>query len=216
MTTTDSAPIPYVTAPPRADAGLIFRLSIMMFLQYAIWGAWLPLMFPFFNEHRGLTPATIGYLAAIGAAGALIAPFIAGQIADRYFNTEKFLAISHVVGAVLVWSMAKTGSFQALMVLSFFYALVYTPTLALTNSLAFYHLPDRDRDFGKVRVWGTIGWIAVGIGIGQWLLYRAGTDRTAQVAGMGDAFRVSAILGLILGVYCLVLPKTPPAGRRAA
>ena len=218
MATTDAsvtapesaAPIPAAHTPPRADAGLIFRLSIMMFLQYAIWGAWLPLMFPFFNEYRGLTPATIGYLAAIGAAGALVAPFIAGQIADRYFNTEKFLAISHMIGAVLVWVMATTGSFNALMVLSFFYALVYTPTLALTNALAFYHLPDRDRDFGKVRVWGTIGWIAVGIGIGQWLLYRAGTDRPAQVQGMGDAFRLSAILGLILGLYCFMLPRTPP------
>jgi MFS family permease len=97
------------------------------------------------------------------------------------------------------------------MVLSFFYALIYTPTLALTNSLAFYHLPDRDRDFGKVRVWGTVGWIAVGIGLGQWLLYKAGTVRTEQVRGMGDAFKVSAILGFALGVYCLMLPKTPPA-----
>lgn len=217
-TTTDAtvAPVPYSTPTPRADAGLLFRLSIMMFLQYAIWGAWLPLMFPFFNEHRGLSGAVIGTIAAVGAAGALVAPFLAGQIADRYFNTEKFLGISHLLGAVLVWTMADVADTKTLMVLSFFYALLYTPTLALTNSLAFYHLPDRDRDFGKVRVWGTVGWIAVGIGIGQWLLYHAGTARAEQVRGMGDAFRLSAILGVILGIYCFMLPKTPPQrGRKA-
>jgi nucleoside transporter len=213
MTTTDAAvdsAVPYTRQTPPADTGLMVRLSIMMFLQYAIWGAWLPLMFPFFNEYRGIDPVTIGTIAAVGAAGALVAPFIAGQIADRYFNTEKFLGISHLLGAVLVWTMAYVSDVKLLMVLSFFYALLYTPTLALTNSLAFHHLPDRDRDFGKVRVWGTIGWIAVGIGIGQWLLYRAGTVRSEQVMGMGDAFRLSAILGVILGLYCFLLPKTPP------
>src|SRR6266516_1648077 len=123
MATTDAsvagartAPIATAFTPPRADTGLLVRLSIMMFLQYAIWGAWLPLMFPFFNEYRGISASTIGYLAAIGALGALISPFIAGQIADRYFNTEKFLAVSHIVGAVLVWLMATTGSLRALMV----------------------------------------------------------------------------------------------------
>src|SRR3954468_11872103 len=104
--TTESTTPAYESTNDMAPGGSVkLRLAIMMFLQYAIWGAWLPLMFPFFNEHRGLSASTIGYLAAIGAAGALIAPFIAGQIADRYFNTEKFLAISHLIGAVLVWVM---------------------------------------------------------------------------------------------------------------
>ena len=89
------------SAAPALSPKLNLQLSVMMFLQYAIWGAWLPLMFPFFNEHRHISPSTIGYLAAIGALGALISPFIAGQIADRYFNTEKFLGVSHLVGAVL-------------------------------------------------------------------------------------------------------------------
>jgi nucleoside transporter len=208
-------------AAPETPMDTKVRLSVMMFLQYAIWGAWLPLMFAYFNEHRRFTSGDIGILAAVGAAGALIAPFIAGQIADRYFNTEKFLAISHLIGAVLVWQLAVVTSWTGLLVLSFFYALLYTPTLALTNSLAFHHLRDRDRDFGKVRVWGTIGWIVVGIGIGQWLLYRytpeatdLATTRLSHVRGMGDAFRLSAILGVVLGLYCLTLPKTPPAKGR--
>jgi nucleoside transporter len=215
---TQTLDYPAATPPADTPMDIKVRLSIMMFLQYAIWGAWLPLMFPFFNEHRLLSAATVTTMAAVGAAGALIAPFIAGQIADRYFNTEKFLALSHFLGAILVWWMAVTSSLTLLYVFAFFYALLYTPTLALTNSLAFHHLRDRDREFGKVRVWGTIGWIAVGIGIGQWLLYRhtpatgsAAEIRLEQVRGMGDAFRVSAILGLILAAFCLLLPKTPPA-----
>ena len=209
---TATAPISTGMIRPEPAPGIKFKLSIMMFLQYAIWGAWLPLMFPYFTEFRGFTAQQISVIAAIGAAGALVAPFVAGQIADRYFNTEKFLGVSHLLGAVLIWYMAymTTQQFALLSFLSFLYALLYTPTLALTNSLAFYHLPDRDRDFGKVRVWGTIGWIAVGIGLGQWLLSKAGTDRALQVQYMRDAFRLSAILGGILGVYCFMLPSTPP------
>lgn len=199
------------------SGGLVPRLSVMMFLQYAIWGAWLPLMFSYFTEYRSFTAVQIGYIAAVGAMGALVAPFIAGQIADRYFNTERFLGVSHLIGAVLIWLMAGATDFYMLMVLSFLYALLYTPTLALTNSLAFAHLPDRDRDFGKVRVWGTVGWIVVGIGIGQYLLYSHTPDlpdpkavHHEQVAGMASAFYVSGILGVILGIYCFTLPKTPP------
>ena len=204
------------TPPPLAPQ-LNARLSTMMFLQYAIWGAWLPLFFPFLVEHRGFEPEQAGTLFAIAAIGALVAPFIAGQIADRWFNTEKFLAISHLLGAFLVWQLANVTEYSEFVIYGLLYSLVYAPTLPLTNSLAFHHVPDRDRDFSKVRVWGTVGWIAVGIGVGQWLLHSHtpadGTEaavRAAQVAGMADAFKVSAVLGLLLGVYCLTLPKTPP------
>ena len=90
----------------------------MMFLQYAIWGAWLPLFFPFMINHRAMAPDKVGNLIAFGAVGALFAPFIAGQIADRWFNTERFLAISHIVGAVLVWFMATAESYWGLAALS--------------------------------------------------------------------------------------------------
>lgn len=142
----------------------------MMFLQYAIWGAWLPLLYPFLANHRHFDPNEIGIMFAVGAVGAIVAPFVAGQIADRYFATQKFLAISHIVGGVLVWFLASIEPFWGFLLFSLAYSLVYAPTLPLTNSISFAHLPDRDRDFGKVRVWGTIGWIVVGIGIGQWLL----------------------------------------------
>jgi MFS family permease len=268
------------TAPPLSPK-LNFQLSVMMFLQYAIWGAWLPLFFSFAYEHRHLEIADVGILFSVSAIGALAAPFISGQIADRYFNTEKFLGISHIVGAIMVWQLGNIASYGGLVLFGILYSMIYAPTLALTNSLAFHHLPDRDRDFGKVRVWGTIGWIVVGIGMGQWLLHNhtpakesAAAEavvriekmsvqdrddatkaviapklslspeeikkesaqsmadkaklstgdvqkllqedqtgkviRGAQVAGMADSFKLSAILGVILGIYCFVLPKTPP------
>ena len=190
----------------------------MMFLQYAIWGAWLPLLWPFLSDFRGLSGAQIGNIFAIGAVGAILAPFLAGQIADRYFATEKFLGVSHILGAGVVWQLAAVQSYGAFLGLSLLYSLIYAPTLSLTNSLAFHHIPDRDRDFGKIRVWGTVGWIVVGIGIGQWLLRRhtptgaeAAEVLLAQAAGMGDAFRLSAVLGLLMGIYCFTLPNTPPA-----
>jgi nucleoside transporter len=207
-----------MSEPAAAPPGVLPRLSAMMFLQYAIWGAWLPLLWPFLSEHRGLSGPTIGNLFAVGAVGAIVAPFIAGQVADRYFATERYLAVSHLLGAVLVWQLASVETSGEFLVYSLAYSLIYSPTLSLTNSLAFHHLPDRDRDFGRVRLWGTVGWIAVGIGIGQWLASvhtpSAGTAeaiRAAQVAGMGDAFRLSAILGAVMGLYCLSLPHTPPA-----
>jgi len=208
---------PLLVAPP-IDGTTKVKLSIMMFLQYAIWGSWLPLFFGFLTGHRGLTALDAGYLFSIGAVGALLAPFIAGQIADRWFNTEKFLAVSHLVGAVLVWQLATVTSWPGLVACALLYSIIYAPTLALTNSLAFHHLPDRDRDFGKVRIWGTIGWIAAGIGVAQWLLYAhtpAGASpavvKAAQLAGAGDSLRLSAILGVIMGAFCFLLPKTPPA-----
>ena len=189
-----------------------------MFLQYAIWGAWLPLLWTFLSGHRGFTPAEIGNMFAIGAVGAIVAPFIAGQIADRWFNTEKFLGISHILGGILVWQLASLETYNSFLVFSLLYSLIYSPTLSLTNSLAFHHLPDRDRDFGKIRVWGTIGWITVGIGIGQWLLYQhtptgveAEAVSAAQAAGMADAFKLSGLLGIVMGVFCFFLPSTPPA-----
>ncbi len=193
-------------------------LSVMMFLQYAIWGAWLPILYPFLLGHRGFDLDQVGAVLAGGAAGAIAGPFIAGQIADRFFATEKFLALSHLVGAAVVWFLAGIDSFGAFLAVSVVYGIVYAPTLALTNSLAFHHLPDRDRDFGKVRVWGTVGWIAAGITVGQWLAARhtpTGEElaivEAAQNAGRADAFRLSAILGVVMGVFCFFLPHTPPA-----
>jgi len=176
----------------------------------------LPLLYPFLLGHRGFTMDETGYCLMAGAVGAIFGPFIAGQIADRHFATERFLAFSHIGGAVLVWFLADVSTFGGFFVMSLLYGLVYAPTLSLTNSLALHHLPDRDRDFGRVRVWGTIGWIAVGIAVGHWLAQHHTPEgapeviKAAQDAGRADAFRLSAILGLVTGVFCFTLPHTPP------
>src|SRR5881394_3001658 len=214
---TASGTMSYSEARPQAEPGIKFKLSLMMFLQYGIWGAWLPLFFAYLTGHLHIPALKAGLLFSIGALGALLAPFIAGQIADRYFNTEKFLAISHILGAFLVWKLADVTTWNELVIFSLLYSVIYAPTLALTNSLSFHHLPDRDRDFGRVRVWGTIGWIVAGIAVGQWLLLKhtpPGSDaeiELAQNAGRADAFRLSAVLGVAMGLYCFTLPKTPPA-----
>lgn len=201
-------------SPP---AALRTRLSAMMFFQYAIWGAWLPILYPFLLW-RGFSPGEISAAFAVGALGAIIGPFIAGQVADRWFATEKFLALSHFAGATLVWFLADISKPSTFLMVSFCYGLIYAPTLALTNSLAFHHLTDRDRQFGPIRLWGTIGWIAVGIAMGQWLASAhtpvgvSGADlEAAWNAGRADAFKLSAILGALMGAYCLTLPHTPPA-----
>lgn len=165
---------------PPLSPGMYVSLSLMMFLQYGIWGAWLPLFFAYLTGYLGITPLQAGELFSIAAIGALFAPFIAGQIADRWFNTEKFLGLSHLVGAALVWKLAGVSGWWSLAAYGLLYSLIYAPTLALSNALAFHHLPDRDRDFGRVRVWGTIGWIVVGIGVGQWL-YRHYTPEAAPI-----------------------------------
>jgi nucleoside transporter len=195
---------------PTASFWLMFRMSVMMFLQFAIQGAWLPLLFQYFMDHRHFDAPSVSIMLAFGAIGAVVSPFIAGQLADRYMNAEHFMTVAHLVGAVVVWVFAEVTDFYLLVGLSFLYGVLYTPTIATANAIAFAHLPDRDRDYGKVRVWGTVGWICVGIGIGQWLLFKAGTDQVAQVAGMRDAFRLAAVLGVVQAAFAFTLPKTPP------
>lgn len=209
-------------AQPKQTPPLLgVRLSVMMFLQYAIWGAWLPLFPAFLGEHRKLTEEQVGNIGAVGALGAVIAPFIMGQIADRWLSTEKLLGILHLAGAALIWQLATFTDYSSLFVFALAYSMLYAPTMPLTNALAFHHLPDRDKGFGRVRLWGTIGWIAVGIGMGQWLLHyytpaeaeagvTAAVVRAKQVEGMADAFRLSAILGGLMGLFCFTLPNTPP------
>jgi len=200
------------------SAFLLPRLSIMMFLQFAIWGAWLPILYPFLMGHREFSLTDTGLCLSAGAVGAIFGPFLAGQIADRVMSTEKLLFISHLIGAGLVYMLGTADTFTEFVILSGVYGFVYAPTIALTNSLAFHHLTDRDRDFGKVRLWGTVGWIIAGIAVGQYLRIWSSpvgvTEeelKVAQDAGKVIGFTISAVLGLIMAFYCLTLPNTPPS-----
>jgi len=205
-----------LTPDARIDTPLaiIPRLSVMMFLEFAIQGAWLPLLFGFLRNHRGIEQGTVGNILAVGAIGAMLSPLIAGQIADRYMNAERVMALCHFIAAAIVYRIAYATNPNELYVHSFLYGLFLTPTLALVNAISFRHLPNRERDFGKVRVWGTAGWVVAGITIGHWLLFKAGSNVALQYKYMADAMRLAAILGVALGLYCFTLPATPPSTGR--
>lgn len=207
--------------------GKLGRLSLMMFLQYAVWGAWLPLAgrylsAPVAEGGLGFTGGQIGLILGLaGSVGAIASPFIAGQLADRYFRTERFLATLLILGGVVKWVTASQTGYPAWLWLSIAYSVVYMPTLALSNSMAFAHLDDRDRQFPKVRVWGTIGWIAVSWIFPmlylqsdlqlQWMPpFLAGPERDAVTSRLADSLRFSALISWGYGLFCLFLPATPP------
>src|SRR5258706_14066897 len=173
------------------------RLSIMMFLEFAIQGAWLPLLFGFLRNPRGIGDVPVGNILAVGAIGAMLSPLVAGQIADRYLKAGRVMALCHFIAAAVVYRIAYATNPNELYLHSFLYGLFLTPTLALVNSISFRHLPDPSRDFGKVRVWGTAGWIVSGIAVGHWLLFKAGNDRPLQFPHMSDAVKLAALLGLL-------------------
>lgn len=203
------------------------RLSMMMFLQYAVWGAWLPvaaryLSAPVTDGGLGFTGAQIGLILGLaGSIGALASPFIAGQVADRYFATEKFLALLLIVGGVVKWITATQTEYSAWLWLSIAYSVVYMPTLALSNSMAFANLTDRDRQFPKVRVWGTIGWIVVswvfpmiylqtGLTFTWMPPFLTGPEVADATARLADSLKFSAIISFAYAAFCFTLPHTPP------
>ena len=183
------------------------RLVIMMFLQYAIWGAWSPALSQYLQSELGFSGTQVGLIYSLLPLATIISPFIGGQLADRYLATQKVLALFHLFGgAVLFWA-ASIQDYTPLAWILLFYSLLYAPTLALTNSLAFHHLSDTQKEFGWIRVGGSFGWIAAGLILSGWRIW-AVNDPTLFVAG--DTLMLAAILSVILGLYCWTLPHTPP------
>jgi nucleoside transporter len=199
----------------------------MMFLQYALWGAWLPLTARYLSASvteggLGFTGTQIGMILGLaGSLGAAFAPFIAGQLADRYFSTEKFLAVLMLVGGVLKWYTSMQTTYSAWLILSIAYSIVYMPTIALTNSLTFFHIDDPDNEFPKIRVWGTIGWIVASWAFPmiwlqsnlsfQWMPpFFVGVEVSDVTARLADALKFSGIISIFYAGYCFLLPHTPP------
>ncbi|KPK78144.1 MAG: hypothetical protein AMJ79_00765 [Phycisphaerae bacterium SM23_30] len=176
----------------------------MMFLEFAIWGAWAPILASHLVGPLKMSGKQTGWIYATLWLGCIVAPFAGGQIADRWVATEQFLAAVHLIGGVVLLLAAFQKRFWGLFGLMGFYALLYAPTLALVNSLMFTHLTDPDAQAGNVRVWGTIGWIVAGLFIALWR--RSGKLR---IKG-SDALTLAGILSLIMGVFCFFLPHTPP------
>lgn len=189
-----------------------FRLSVMMFLQYAIWGAWAPVLWPYLvgaaPDGLGLTSQQAAFLFGLLPLACILAPFTGGQIADRWVPTQWFLGAVQLVGGVLLLMAAKTHGYSNMMLVFALYCLLFAPTLALTNSLAFHHLKD-EKTFGGIRVWGTIGWIIAGLCLTAW-------RKLGTLPGVADSFMLAGVFSLIMGVFCFFLPHTPPAKDEAA
>ncbi|MGD9854689.1 MAG: nucleoside permease [Planctomycetaceae bacterium] len=183
------------------------RLSVMMFLQFFLWGAWYVTVGAYMEAH-GMSKAAVGNAYTVGPLAALISPLFLGLVADRFFSTERVLGVLHLLGgaALLVAPMtvregnADSWAFVGLLML---HMLCYMPTLGLTNTLAFHNIVNQEREFPVIRVFGTIGWIVANLVVSQ-VLRADTTDMQFHVAGASS---------ILLGLYSFSLPHTPPPAK---
>lgn len=187
-----------------------FQLSFMMFLEFFIWGGWFVTMGTFLGNNLGASGAETAMAYSTQSWGAIIAPFIIGLIADRFFNAERILGVLHLIGAFLMYQMYLSTDFGSFYPYVLGYMIGYMPTLALVNSVSFNQMTDPAKDFSLIRVWGTIGWVAAGLAIS----YIFHWDPNPEVAGdkgmLQNTFLMVSIASAVLGVFSFTLPKTPP------
>src|SRR5690348_6614742 len=164
-----------------------------MFLQFATWGAWLPILGNHLTNIH-FTPQEIGLVVGTGALAGMIAPLFAGQIADRWMNTEIVLAISHLASAVFFYMAAGATEFWPVYGFSFAAMFFFNPTMGLSNSLSMRHLKDPKSSFPIVRSFGTIGWIVAGWLMSFWLHLNPGRP-------VGDCLRAGALYAVIQGIF---------------
>ncbi len=190
------------------------RLSIMMFLQFFIWGGWFVTLGTYLASTLEASGGQIAMAFSTQSWGAIIAPLIIGLIADKYFNAERILGVLHLLGAALMYMMFTAQDFSSFYPFVLGYMIAYMPTLALVNSVSFGQMHDPSKEFGKIRVWGTIGWIVAGLVISYVFSWDA---RQAIENGMlRNTFALCAIASLLLGLFSFTLPATPPKGKGQA
>jgi nucleoside transporter len=184
------------------------KLSVMMFLEFFIWGAWFVTLGTFLGSNLSATGAETGSVFSTQSWGAIIAPFIIGLIADRYFNAEKILGILHIVGAILMYQMYNATDISVFYPYVLGYMILFMPTLALVNSVSFNQMKDPEKEFSSIRVFGTIGWIVAGLLISFVFHWDSPEGITAGL--LKNTFMMAGISSLILGLFSFTLPATPP------
>ena len=196
MTSTSDQPLGAISAATR------LKLSVMMFLEFFVWGAWFVTMGTFLDANLSASGTQISLAYLTQSLGAIAAPFIVGLIADQFFSAQKVLGILHLAGAALLFWASTLSTFGAFFPVILGYMILYMPTLALVNSVSFRQMTNPEKQFPAVRVLGTIGWIVAGLIIG-WLAWE-------QQGSLSLTFRMAAVASLILGVFSFLLPATPP------
>jgi nucleoside transporter len=177
-------------------------LSFMMFLQYYIWGSWYVTMGTYMTEILHSTGLQIGAAYSALAIATMISPFFIGMVADRFFSAQRLMGVLHLIGGIFLFMASKTGNNTAFYWIMLLYSLVYMPTIALSNSVAFRQMTDPGKQFPLVRVFGTIGWVVAGFMIGK-----LGIEKTAST------FHMASVVSIAMGLYSFTLPNTPPLGK---
>lgn len=184
------------------------QLCFMMFLEFFIWGAWFVTLGTFLGNNLKATDGEIALAFSTQSWGAIIAPFVIGIIADRYFNAERILGVLHILGGVLMYFMYGTTEFDDFYILVLGYMILYMPTLALVNSVSFNQMKNPAKEFSLVRVFGTLGWVIAGLSISYVFNWDQGINIGEGL--LRNTFLMTAIASVILGVFSFTLPKTPP------
>lgn len=180
-------------------------LAFMMFLEYFIWGSWYVTMGTYMGEHLQSSGVQIGAAYSALAIATMISPFFMGMVADRYFAAQKLMGFLHLFGAILLYVATTVADNTAFYWVILVYSLLYMPTIALSNSIAFTQMTDPGKQFPWIRVFGTIGWIVAGLLIGK-----LGFEKTSST------FVMAAAASALLGLFSFILPNTPPKGKTAA
>ena len=188
------------------------QLSLMMFLEFFIWGGWFVTFGIFLSENLGATGAEAAKAFSTQSWGAIIAPFIIGLIADRFFNAERILGVLHLIGALLMYQMSQITSFEVFYPYVLGYMIAYMPTLALVNSISFHQMSDTAKEFSSIRVFGTVGWILAGMAISY--LFQWDSQEAIAQGAMKTTFLMTAAASALLGVFSFTLPKTPPSTQK--
>ncbi len=179
------------------------QLCSMMFLNFFVWGSWYVTMGTYLKSIPGVSDVQVGVAYGTQSLGAIIAPFVIGLIADRFFAAQKILGVLHLAGAALMYYISTVNNFSAFYPALLIYMILYMPTLALVNAVSFKQMNSPEKEFSFIRVWGTIGWIVAGLII-AWLSWE-------QKQSLALTFKLGAIVSLVLGIFSFTLPDTPPA-----